>query len=568
MAENLITDLAFSQQLEVVVLLEKSLQVKINTVSLQTQEDIVAQGWIKVADVNPTDPVTHKAINKEWQDADETILQRVEVSDYAVDVLVRSSFPKVTVNGVAAELDEVADLGHYQGTVSIVLDDQAASNSYSVEAVTTTPDEYEGATDTVVITVLTPPTLLTLSFTGGYPGSQTELKAGDSFQLTGTLDKAADAIDIQDYGAMDASLETIVAGTSFTITGTIADRGNSPQALAARVRARDATTGGLGDTRDTNADGGSVDGTDLVTLNNLHPSVSFGTPVYPGSQQALKNVESATLAVTSSNFDTLLYDSPNLELTVGPSSPTSVTVTRAGGTYNVTTANLRAIANRAANDATTTETTVVNIADVAANIVVTLPASRLVSGGNDGTVAQDHTIQLETTQLIDSLPLLDEDTGGSRGTFQEANWTQDGGNPRLFTRTLRVTDNDEKGIFSWTNASITNLAGIATTFVAGGPTYELGGFVARTLTFPAFSQDVTLNVAVVNYSKLQAGEFNFTGNPAVRHSPQGDLAHADDEYTIRSPLGTNPQTLFWNDAITAATNSSGTAQITDVEEVA
>lgn len=358
MAETLITDLAFVQRLEVVVLLQKSLQVTIDTVSLETQDDILAQGWIQISDVTPTDPVTHRAINKEWQDVGETILERVEVSDYAIDVLVKSTIQNVVVGGVSAVLTDMG--GYYEGTIALVLDDTAPSNSYTVEAAAVSGG-YEVATTAFIVTVLTPPTLLSLFFSGGYPVSQTELKAGDTFELTGVLDKPADGIDIQDFGAMDASLEVIAAATIFTVTGTIADRGDSPQDLAARVRARDAVTGAYGETRDTDADGGSVDGTDLVTLNNLHPSVSFGTPVYPGLQTGLYMYDVATVPVTSSDFDTLSYDSPNLELEIGDNSPTSVEAKRDGGTYNVTIPNLRATANRTANDATTTVTTVVNI---------------------------------------------------------------------------------------------------------------------------------------------------------------------------------------------------------------
>lgn len=566
MADTLEFSEAFYQELKVPILLERPLKVTIDTVALQDQEEIVAQGWIKVVDVEPTDAVNHTAINKTYQDVDETILQSVEVSDHAVDITIRASFPEVTVDGNNFELIEVADMGHYEGTVSIVLDDAAPSNIYEVLSQLTTPDDTAGAFDTIQITVTEPPVLLSLSFTGGYPGAQTELKAGDTFDITGTTDRPADAIDIQDFGAFDASLEVIVAGTTFTVTGTIADRGTTLQALAARVRARDSVTGGFGPTRDTNEAAGVVDGVDLVNLNNLYPSVAFGTIVYPATQGALKNAESAVIPVTSSDFDSLNYDSPNAELQIDTGTPTQVDVTRIGGTYNVTIANLRASANRAANDADTIVTEVVFIAHVAANIEMVLPAARLVSGGNDGTVVQEHTITLNTNQLIDGLPTADEDSGGSRGTFVEPSWTLVAA--QSYERTLQVADTDEKGIHSWENVLITNLAGLTTNFIATGPDYELGGFVARTLTFAAFSQSVALNVPVADYSKLQAGVFTATGNPAVRHTPQGDLTAATDEYTIENPIGSLPESLYWNDVVAAATNASGTAQITDVEEVA
>lgn len=562
MAEKLVSNLAFKQSLEVVVALQKSLTVVIDTVSLEDQEDIVAQGWIKVADVEPTDTVNETSSDKVWQDTAQTILQSVTVSAYAVDVTVRSSFPLITVDGNAFQLTEVTDMGHYQGTVSIVLDSGAASNIYDVAATTTTPNDATGPSDNIEITVTLPPQLQTLSFTGGYPGSQTELKAGDTFQLTGTTDRPTDGIDIQDFGAMDASLQVVAAGTTFTVTGTIADRGTTTQALAARVRARDAVTGAFGATRDTNTDGGTVDGTDLVNLNNLFPSVAFGVITYPLGQQALKSAEGATAAVTSSNFDSLIYDSPNAELTIGTSGPTSVDVTRAGGTYNVTTPNLRATANRVANDATTIVTTVVQIANVAATMGAVTPASRLRSGGNDSTSPQDHVITINTDQQLTGVPTLDEDAGGSRGTFQEPSWTAVTGTQ--FTRTLRVQDTDEKGVFTWSNPFITNLAGITTNFLSSGTTYELGGFVARSLTFAAFATTTNMNVAVVDYSKLTAGIFTATNQPALKQAI-GTPPPVINGYDIVA-TGVNPTVINWLDTAAASSNSTGTAQITDVEE--
>jgi hypothetical protein len=45
----------------------------------------------------------------------------------------------------------------------------------------------------------------------------------------------------------------------------------------------------------------------------------------------------------------------------------------------------------------------------------------------------------------------------------------------------------------------------------------------------------------------------------------GDLADAVNKFTVLT-TGSNPTTLHWNDSAAASTNSSGTAQITAVEE--
>jgi hypothetical protein len=328
------------------------------------------------------------------------------------------------------------------------------------------------------------------------------------------------------------------------------------------VAARNAA-GAYGPTRDTNALGGTTDGVDLVNLNNLHPTVTFGTITYPALQGALKNSESATVAVTTANLDSIVYDSPNGDLSVtNPNTDeTPKTVTRIAGNYNVSTNNLRGIATRNANAAQTTGQTVVYVAHVAASVGVTEPAARLRSGGNDGTAAQNHTITITSDQRLYSAPTLDNGVGG--GTWQGAGFV---GGPSVWTRALQVHDNDTKGTYSWSNLVATNLAGIVTTSITGDTSYVLGGFVSRNLTFAAFSQTTTMNVAVVTYTKLQAGIFTATNQPALRNATQGDHSNILNTYTVDS-IGTNPTTLWWNDVAAAASNSSGTAQITLVQEI-
>jgi hypothetical protein len=494
-----------------------------------------------------------------YQDTGNTVLQSFTTSTVDITLSIRSSYPLVDVDGNLAELTIDGSGGFYSGDVDITI-----SGSGNIIAKAITADDLDGATDTVAITLEEPPVLLTLAFTGEYPGSQTELKEDDNYGIAGTTDKAIDAIEVADWNAGQSEVITGLSGTSFSEQITVADRGTTPQLLPARVRARDAVTGAWGDWLDTNDGGGTTEGVHLVNCNNLYPSVSIGSVTYPGSQEALKNSESATVANTCSNFDTILYSDPTgteLNISNTTSYEASKSVTRVGGTYNISTTNFRIAATRAANDATTTENAVVYIANVAAQITVTEPAARLRSGGNDGTSVQDHSITLTSDQNLLSNPSLDEDTGG--GTFT-GSWA---GGPTIYTRTLQVHDDDVKGTYNWQNLSATNLAGIVTTTITGGTDYELGGFVSRTLTFPAFSQETTLNVAVVDYTKIQAGIFTATSYAAVRHTPQGDHADAVNEYTIDSPLETNPQTLWWNDVTAASSNSSGTAAITDVEEV-
>lgn len=511
-------------------------------------------GWICITDINVPGGV---ADSKTYQDEAETVLQSCRVSDLDVEVSLKASYPVVEINGSFYQLAPALDGGHYAGTLAVTL---AGAGVLTVKV--QTPNNTDGAEDSTTIAYEAPPQLLTLEFTGAYPGAQTELKAGDTFQLTGTTDVPADALDIQDFGAMASDLETFVAGTSFTVTGTIADRGTVGQLLSARARARSAATGAFGPVRDTNLGGGNVELVNVLRLNNLHPMVVWGAITYPASQGALKNSETATVGFSMANADTVTFSSPTGEVAVtNPTTPEDPkTVTRISGSYNDATNNLRAVATRAANAAQTTVNTLVKIANVAATLTVTEPAARLRSGGNNGTAPQDHNITITANQELYAPPTLAAAVGA--GTFQGAGFT---GGPKVWTRPLRVLDTDSKGTFAWGSIAAVNLAGIPTTAIAGDANYTLGGFVARTLTFPAFSQSTVLSVPVVDYSKLVAGVFTATNQPAVRTPTQGDVANYGNRFTVLT-LGTLPTTLWWNDVAAAATNSSGTAAIVAVEE--
>lgn len=511
-------------------------------------------GWLNVRDVTPT--TTGAVGNRIWQTPEQDVLLSAQTDVTDLDVSIQASGPRVLINDVGHDLTQVAGESHYEGVFSITI-----PGSGDIVASLVTPEGVEGALHSVTMLVQAAPEVLTCLFTGGYPGAQTELKAGDTFQITGTTDAPAVAIDIQDFGAFDASLEVIVEGTSFTVTGTIADRGTSVQDLPARVRAQD-SIGAVGATFDTDS-AGTVDGVNRVKLNNLFPTATIGASTYPGIQAALKGSETATVVMTTADLDTIAFDSPNGDLSVtNPTTDeTPKTVQRIAGSYNVSTNNFRATANRAANDATTVSQVVVRIANVAATFGVAEPAARLRSGGNDGTSIQSHSITITADQELLQAPVLDADAGG--GTLIGA-WV---GGPEVWTRTLQVHDDDVKATYTWQNPSITNLAGLVTNAITGDVQYVLGGFVARNVTFPAFSQNGTINVEVVDYSKLTAGIFTSTNQPSTRNPVQGDTSNLVDTYTVLV-LGVNPSTVFWNDLAAASANSGGTAQLLAIEEVA
>jgi hypothetical protein len=503
-------------------------------------------GWIIIRDVSATGGVVS---NKVYQDSGSTVLQSCTASTGAVLVSIRASAPLVTVGGVAATLALAADGGHYAGNVAVTVSGAGGA----IVAVVTLPDGEAGAIDTVVVAISAPPQILTLAFTGNYPGTQTELKAGDTFSVTGTTDVPCTGVQSLDFEAAVASTWSQGAATTFVVSVIIANRGNTLQQLHARLQARDAS-GAYGATRDTS---------NTVACNNLRPTVTFGAVTYPGTQGALKGSETANVAVTLANLSSVVFSSPNGDLSI--TAPTTIAptkvATRVAGSYNVGTNNIQAIATRAANNSTTTGQGLVKIANLAASLAVTTPAARLRSGGNDGTAVQNHTITLTSDQILAGTPTLEAGAGG--GSFT-GSWA---GGPSVWTRVLQVRDTDVKGTYNWSTPSATNLAGLVVNFVLSGSTYVLGGFVPRNLTFSFFSQTTTMNVPVVTYSKLQAGLFTATNQPAIKMATQGSHTDSADHFTVDA-LNTSPVTLWWNDVAAASSNSSGTAQILSVEELA
>lgn len=488
-----------------------------------------AIGWIRISDITPDGP---GVVDNKVFDSSGTILQSCRVSTLDLNFEIKSAFPRVSIESTETDLSLSPDGGHYQGTVAHTI---TGAGDIAVSQIT--PDGGPGATDTVTIAVNLPAELLTLSFAGGYPGSQTQLKAGDTYQVTGTSDKSIDALQVLDSGAGTSELVPVTPGTSFTASITIADRGTTTQALAATIQPRDTDSGALGPARATDELGGTTDGVDLVNLNDTYPALSIGTITYPGGQSALKNVESATVVNTASDYDTIAYDSPNGDLTIA--SPSTFqnpkTATRQAGSYNVSVDNFRVTANRAANDATTVVADVVQIANVAALATVSYPGARIRSGVAPGN---DTTVTLSFDQQMQATPAMDPQAG--RGTFTGAF----SGGPTSWTNDLRVPDSENPATgasYSWTNVSATNLAGIVTNTITTNPTYVIGGFTQRTLNYAPFTANSTETFPLTTEGNLGAGSFS-NGNPAVVQ-----------------PFGTADTTDVGKEGWCAPTAASGTA---------
>jgi len=463
--------------------------------------------------------------------------------------------PVVTINDVSVSLSEGANQPLWVGTYDIEYDFADASITVIHE---------DGARWSAVIDADTPAVIQTATFVNGYPSGQTELKAGDTFDVSVMTDVSIVSVIVDNFGAATGGTYG-VSGTNVGFTVTIADRGDVSTANGLRLRVVKSTGSTSANYLTTSQ--GSVDGKDKVNLNNIYPGITFNNIYYPVGQQAIKSAEDASVYHTVTNYDTIQYTTNGTgQLSI--TSPTTYQqykrVDYLGGTYNISSPNFRVSANRAANDATTVDTTTVWIAATAPTLSVSNPASRLRSGGNDGTSAQSHTIQIISNQNLITDPSVLKDTGG---TWLGTNFT---GGPTTWSRTLQVHDNDSKGTYNWGAIYGRGLANLVSTTNTGDTQYVLGGFVSRTMTvLPQLQgKDTSINVEVSDYTKLSTTGSGQTLVWSVKslttRSTLGDITDYQAFKWSASATFTKPTSIYILD--TNALNSSSQASTFAIQE--
>ncbi|GAF96657.1 unnamed protein product, partial [marine sediment metagenome] len=143
----------------------------------QKRAPVAGVGWIVITDIEPDG--LGAVGTKVYQTGVGHALQTCISDTNNVEVFVKSNATKVEINGIPVELGSIVGESQFSGSKVITLTDE------KVEAILKTPDDKDGAKAIATVTIQTPPEILTLSFTGSYPGGQSELKAGDTFQITG-----------------------------------------------------------------------------------------------------------------------------------------------------------------------------------------------------------------------------------------------------------------------------------------------------------------------------------------------------------------------------------------------
>ncbi len=434
-----------------------------------------------------------------------------------------------------SNLTQLSNTRRYTGSIDITVE-----GTGDIEVVSDTKQ-----TATVGVEYVAAPEIQSVVFTSLYPNGQTELKADDVMSIKIITDVDVKYVEVDNFEACKAGNVTVTEGKDIDVDVVIANRGNTATARPVKVRVK-TVTGSYSEW---------VTSTGTVLCNNLHPSFAFNTITYPGNQQALKDSETADVSVTVMDYDIVAYSSINNEVSIpSPSSYSQVkTVTRISGNYNIITHNYQITATRSANNAQASYTCNIKIANVAPIVTVATPSSRLRSGGNDGTSAQNYTVTISANQSLLSAPSL----AAGIGTWQGGGFS---GSGTSWTRSLQIHDNDNKGSATFSGLSAAGLSGIQQTVISSGASYVVGGFVSRSLTLVAFGTQTEMNVAVKDTTKLS---MSWSVKYPMYYSTIGTQPPVSSGWTINATEA-NPTTVIILD--TQAAGGSSQASTITIEE--
>lgn len=436
--------------------------------------------------------------------------------------------------------------------------DKRLFNGYvDITGVTTdtvvTVTSSSGASATATVKAAPPGPAINSLTIGALPGTQTEAKQGDVVPVSGIVQNSVTYVEVIQAGASGGvySLPTIGAADSGgagyrTFSGTFTvGSGTGAQNVIARARNAMGTYG-------SNAVSGNT-----ITLNQTFPTIGARTITYPVGQSALKGSETATVAATVTNADSVTYSGTNLSIANSNVYEATKTVTRTGGTYVYQTNNYTITATKASNGAVTTANAQVNIADAAATAAISISGNptRLISSTPSGQV---YSVRITANQVLESAPSMD----ASSGTW-EGSWTFSGG---MWSRNLRIVDADADGAQTFSNLQLPGLADVVGSTISSGAAYTVGGFVQRTLTFAAFSKTAPIGTNISTFTKVRA-RYSGTADDLTRRS---DTTQFVAGFTITDAAGNYNPTggyLYLTDANFAGSNTTGTLQV-DIEEIA
>ena len=263
---------------------------------------------------------------------------------------------------------------------------------------------------------------------------------------------------------------------------------------------------------------------DTSKLNNgSTPSVSISSTSYPASQQAIKNTESATVSNTLNNYDSVIYSSPNNQLTI--SNPNTFeqnkNVDYLNGGYNVKNDggqnNIKISATKTSNGITIESQDIVNIA----NSPLILSINNLSSKLSSSVPGESDQFNLSSSQLMLNSPTLSLDP--SQSPPSSLTQINSGTSKNSNSYRINISDSDQKGTFNW-QVSARNLANISTTNISTNSSYTLSGFSQRTIQ--ASPNSIGAGLANIGTSVSNPSDVDFENISEGGSAPNGGTIYS------------------------------------------
>ena len=388
--------------------------------------------------------------------------------------------------------------------------------------------------DDVKIKIANPPQISAISFDSTATSAQSpnvvglnEVKGGDIINAYIDVESnGSDAnqirLQILDYGLSEGQAYANYSSTDlgngvfrYTVPITVTDESSRDGTVGIKAQPNNSFYNIFGDEFTSN---------DLVDLNNTFPSVSVSSISYPTNQQALKDSESATVANTASDFDTISYTSPNGQLNISSSSTyeASKNVSRQAGDYNISINNFTVSATKTSNGAVSRASTIVQIAHADLQLSINNLASPLASSPA-GTV--DNFNLLSTQRFLEAPDLF---TDLSQTYASQLSTGSQGTNTNSNSYAITASDSDTKGTFTW-RVSGQNLAGKIQNVIATNPDYELAGFSARTIT--ASPRDLAAGLASIGTNVSNPNNVEMENISEGGSGPNGGTVYSYQSYS-------------------------------------
>lgn len=499
----------------------------------------IAHGFVAIADITPTNPSDNVG-NKTMSDDGNVFVNGLSSTHFVrVSVIAMSGMlhfkPTVTLGlNTPVPLSRVGVTDLWSGYVDL---DTQGANTISVR-------HGEGPVYSATLQYELPPVVqsVVVSDPNLQPG-QADYLAGQTFEVTVTADVQFTAIEFADESgsattAYAANFPAVLSRAQFVTAAARTQPGGVPVSKYLKVRVK--APSGTWSPWFTTAN--------IVSLDNIIPTLTFQPIVYPVGQSAIKGGDDpVTVAFTPLHYTGVAIANPPGDLLLVNATNTQVDAVLVPGTleYNLDAPNnnVEVTLTKLTNASSAVFTTTVAVASIVPVISVSITGSpaRLQSGpvspatGYSGAPA--YTVTVRSLAPAGGQNLVVNSLDAGIGTWQGAGWSA-GHTP---SRALKVFDTDPKGVTAFSNLSVTNPAGIVVTAISAGANYTVGGFVRRPVYFPVQSREAIIGTPVVNTAKLKAtnlskgvaGTFNVSYAAATGNDPLG----GPFTYTITGPSG-------------------------------